>query len=80
MFPLKDDNPTRHFPAVTLALIALNVAAYFLWQRGGLALGTPESEHFVCNLGDWAVFPYEVTHPGEQVTTRGCGLPHLPFS
>jgi len=75
VFPLKDDNPTQRFPAVTVALIAINVLAYFLWQRGGLALGSPTSEHFVCNLGDWGVFPYEVTHPGEQVATRGCALP-----
>ena len=75
MFPLKDDNPTQRFPAVTVVLIAVNVLAYFLWQRGGLSLGSPTSEHFACNLGDWAVFPYEVTHPGEQVATRGCALP-----
>jgi membrane associated rhomboid family serine protease len=75
VFPLKDDNPTQRFPALTLALIALNVVAYLLWQRGGLVLGSPTSEHFVCNLGDWAVFPYEVTHPGEQVATQGCPVP-----
>ena len=32
MFPLRDLNPTRIFPIVTLALIALNVAIFFLWQ------------------------------------------------
>ena len=31
MIPLKDDNPTRSLPVVTVALILLNVAA-FLWQ------------------------------------------------
>ena len=78
MFPLKDDNPTRTFPAVTVALIAINVAAYFLWQRGGISLGTPSSEAFLCNLADWALFPYEVTHPGEQVVTQGCLPPEAP--
>ena len=32
MFPLRDLNPTRIFPIVTLGLIALNVAIFFLWQ------------------------------------------------
>ena len=78
MFPLKDDNPTRTFPAVTVALIAINVAGYFLWQRGGVSLGTPSSEAYLCNLADWALFPYEITHPGEQVATRGCLPPEAP--
>ena len=78
MFPLKDDNPTQRFPAVTLALIAANVVAYFLWQRGGLSLGTPSSEHFLCNLAEYAVIPYELTHPGAQVAARGCPAPEAP--
>jgi membrane associated rhomboid family serine protease len=28
MIPLKDDNPTRHFPIVTVVLIVINVAVY----------------------------------------------------
>ena len=78
MFPLKDDNPTRTFPAVTVALIAINVAAYFFWQQGGISLGEPSSEHFTCNLYNWAEFPYEVTHPGEQVGVEGCPAPTAP--
>ena len=78
MFPLRDDNPTERFPAVTVALIAINVAAYFLWQQGGLTLGSPTSEAFTCNLADYALFPYELTHPGDQVATQGCPLPTAP--
>lgn len=33
MIPLRDDNPRRHFPAVTVALILAN-AAGFLWELG----------------------------------------------
>ncbi|MGI8809010.1 MAG: rhomboid family intramembrane serine protease [Acidimicrobiales bacterium] len=33
MIPLKDYNPTRRFPVVTLVLIALNVGVYFFVQR-----------------------------------------------
>ena len=75
MFPLKDNIPTLRFPAVTVTLIALNVIAYFFWQRGGLTLGEPSSRHFVCHLYDYAEIPYEVTHPGDQVAMRGCGVP-----
>lgn len=32
MFPLRDLNPTRITPILTFALIALNVAVFFLWQ------------------------------------------------
>ncbi len=33
MIPLKDYNPTRRFPVITLILIALNVGVYFFVQR-----------------------------------------------
>ena len=32
MLPLRDDNPTRRRAYVTVALILVNVAVYFLWQ------------------------------------------------
>ncbi len=47
MIPLRDDNPTRLWPFVTLALIALN-AAVFLWQ---LSLGPRAQEAVVAGLG-----------------------------
>ncbi len=33
MIPLKDYNPTRRFPVITLVLIVLNVGVYFFVQR-----------------------------------------------
>ena len=33
MIPLKDHNPTRHFPIVTVVLIVANLYVYFLVQR-----------------------------------------------
>ena len=36
MIPLRDNVPTRHFPLVTVALIAANVLTYLLVQSGGL--------------------------------------------
>ncbi len=37
MFPLRDINPTRITPVVTLALIAVNLAVFFLFQMRGTA-------------------------------------------
>src|SRR2546421_9126492 len=35
MIPLKDRNPTQHFPVVTLLLIAICVVIYFFVQLNG---------------------------------------------
>ncbi len=52
--PLKDRNPTLHFPYVTIALIVANVAV-FLYE---LMLG-PHINAFVAAYG---ATPYEITH------------------
>jgi membrane associated rhomboid family serine protease len=78
LFPIKDNIPTLHPPVVTVALIALNVIAYFFWQKGGLALGSPDSPEYLCHLVDYAVIPYEVTNPGEQVADPACAAPTAP--
>ncbi len=61
MFPLKDNIPTDRTPYVTIALIVINVIAYFLLQRGGILSGPSDSGVF-----DYGAIPYEITHPGEQ--------------
>jgi membrane associated rhomboid family serine protease len=66
VIPIRDNIPTSRLPVVTLALIAINVLAYFLWQRGGLTLGDPSSPHYLDNLIDHGAIPYEVTHPGDN--------------
>jgi membrane associated rhomboid family serine protease len=79
VFPLKDNIPTDRFPVVTVALIALNVIAYFFWQKGGVTLGDPSSQAYLDNLIDYAAIPYEITHPGDQCVfvdngqAIGCG-------
>jgi rhomboid family protein len=57
LIPLRDDNPTRRFAFVTLAIIALNVAAFLFWQP---TFGTEieQQAFFFCH----AEVPYEVTH------------------
>ena len=75
MFPIKDNIPTERFAVVTVTLIALNVIVYFFIQQGGLTLGDPSSQHYVCNLYDYAAIPHELTQPGQQVGLQGCGAP-----
>jgi len=75
VFPLRDNIPTNRFPAVTVALIVLNVLVYFFWQKGGITLGSPSSADYVCNLYDYAAIPKELTDPGTQVGLQQCGPP-----
>jgi membrane associated rhomboid family serine protease len=74
MFPLKDNIPTERFPVVTVVLIVANALMYFLFQRGGLTLGDPSSQHYIENLIDWGAFPYEFSHFGEHCEAVGEGI------
>ena len=58
MFPLKDNIPTDRFPVVTVALIAINVLMYFLFQSGGIVDGPDE-----CNVGEFGAIPREIADP-----------------
>ena len=54
MIPLKDDVPSRSLPIVTLALIALNVAAYVYQVSLALAVdpaGRAAADAFVFEFG-----------------------------
>lgn len=48
MFPYKDENPTFLAPAITLAVIGLNLAVWVLVQGAGTVPALPRS---VCELG-----------------------------
>jgi rhomboid family protein len=61
VLPLHDDNPTRHLPFVTIAIIALNVLAFLLWQPTFATRSARETRQvafFYCH----AEVPYEVSH------------------
>jgi membrane associated rhomboid family serine protease len=74
MLPLRDNIPTSRMPYVTYALIAANILAYFFWQKGGITLGDPSSQHYLCQLREWAAVPIEITHPGDtQPYPPQCG-------
>lgn len=54
MIPIKDDNPTYTFPAVTVFLILVNIAVHvYQWTLG------PEAQAFIYRLG---AIPWEITH------------------
>jgi membrane associated rhomboid family serine protease len=57
VIPIRDSNPTRRAPVVTIALIAANIAVFVLWQP---SFGTQEEQQvfFFCH----AEIPFEVSH------------------
>ncbi|HZD16946.1 MAG TPA: rhomboid family intramembrane serine protease [Actinomycetota bacterium] len=57
MIPLRDANPTRRLPILTLALIAANAAVFLLWQPT-FGTQTEQQWFFFCE----AQIPYELTH------------------
>ena len=60
MIPLRDENPTSHVPVVTLAIIALNVLAFLVWEPTlGNHSPLEQETFFFC----YAVIPYEVMVP-----------------
>jgi membrane associated rhomboid family serine protease len=72
VIPLRDANPTRRVPFVTLTLIGLNAAAFVLWQ--GLPLWgdytRAQTRVIVCN----GAIPFELTHFRElPQLVRACG-------
>ncbi len=66
MIPLKDDIPTRRFPIVTVALIAINVVVYFLFEQGLWGLGDVGNERVL----EYGAIPAEITE-GEEVGPPG---------
>jgi rhomboid family protein len=68
LIPLKDDIPTRRFPVITVALIAINVIVYFAFEQGLLGLDQLGNQRVV----EYGAIPYEITNgqdlpgPGDQ--------------
>lgn len=65
MIPLRDANPTRRRSWITLVLIAVNVAVFFLWQPFSADQATQQGFLF-CN----AQIPWEIT-TGENLADGG---------
>ena len=52
MLPLKDNVPTRHFPAVTVALIVANAAVFVLYQLPDMDAAVNELAYHPCEVED----------------------------
>jgi membrane associated rhomboid family serine protease len=63
LLPIKDDIPTRRTPIVTIALIAINVIVYFVFEQGLWGLGEVGNERVL----DYGAIPAEITDPGFEV-------------
>jgi membrane associated rhomboid family serine protease len=64
LLPLKDNIPTRRFPVITVALIAINVVMFFAFQHAhwsGNGFSISQS-----NTVKYAYVPYELTHSGKE--------------
>jgi membrane associated rhomboid family serine protease len=62
LFPIKDDIPTRRFPVLTVAIIVICCAVYFLFEHGLWDLGATGNERVL----EYGAIPYEITHPGKD--------------
>jgi membrane associated rhomboid family serine protease len=60
LIPLKDDIPTRRLPIITIALIAINVIVYFVFEHGLWSLGDFGNQRVV----EYGAIPLEFTHSG----------------
>jgi membrane associated rhomboid family serine protease len=78
VFPLRDNIPTENFPVVTVALIVLNVLAYFFFQHGTITLGSPDNTDYLCNLYQYGTIPREVTHPDFNLQVQECSHWNTP--
>ena len=72
MFPLRDDNPTELAPFMTLVVLALCVAAWFLLQGAGFSV-----EALTTSVCTWGAIPAEIT--GAQGGSGPCRLGGLTW-
>jgi membrane associated rhomboid family serine protease len=73
LFPLKDNIPTRRFPLITVAIIAINVVMFFgfqhaHWDGSGFAVNEQ-------NTIEYSAIPYEITHPDKHCGTSAIVAP-----
>jgi membrane associated rhomboid family serine protease len=69
VIPLKDDIPTRTFPALTVSIIAICVAVYFLFEQGLWSLDATGDERVI----EFGAIPYEISHPGDECAVDQTG-------
>ena len=69
MLPIKDDIPTRRFPVVTVAIIAINLFVFFGLQVSDVSLDGAQLKEEV--TVKYSAIPYELTHPGRECELVG---------
>jgi membrane associated rhomboid family serine protease len=81
MIPLRDANPTRRTPWITIAIIAINAAVFIFWQGFPIAGIEPGNETQVRTLFCYGVIPQEVSDltPIPELD-RACGGKSVLFS
>jgi membrane associated rhomboid family serine protease len=62
LLPIKDDIPTRRFPVLTVAIIVICCAVYFIFEHGLWGLGGTGNARVL----EYGAIPYEITHPGKE--------------
>ena len=71
MIPYRDENQTQRTPFITMAIIAINLLVWIVFERGGQNIAVATS---VCNYG---LIPGELTglfRPGDPGFSMGSGL------
>lgn len=61
ILPIKDDNPTRRAPVLTVSILLLNVGVFFY----SIALGSVGFDVFTLRMG---LIPFEVTHGVDAIS------------
>jgi membrane associated rhomboid family serine protease len=69
VLPLKDDIPTRRTPLLTIAIIAINLVVYFLFEKGFWELSELGNERVV----EYGAIPLELTEPGTECASAAGG-------
>ena len=69
MLPIKDDIPTRRTPILTIALIAINVIVYLVFEKGLWELGDFGNER----VFEYGAIPIEITEPGTECVSAAGG-------
>jgi membrane associated rhomboid family serine protease len=64
LLPIKDDIPTRRFPALTVAIILINVVVFFAFQGATISSGGASVSDQ--KTVEYAAIPYEIAHPGQH--------------
>jgi membrane associated rhomboid family serine protease len=66
VLPIKDDIPTRRFPVLTVAIIAICCVVYFVFEQSFLTLSEVGNEVVV----EYGAIPYEISDPGKECDER----------